>query len=111
MKLFNFAALTATLIAISISSPAMSAPLNRLELRGKAVLTRLCANCHAVGTTGKSPHVLAPTLRTIENRYAIDDLVDQLREGFTALHPDMPTYSFTPQDAEAARAYQKVIQE
>jgi cytochrome c len=101
-------ALVATICA---SSVAAAEPLSRLNQRGKAVLTRLCGDCHAVGSTGNSPHVLAPTFRTIENRYDIEDLVEQLRQGFTAPHPDMPTFKFTGPDAQAVRSYLRAIQE
>lgn len=84
---------------------------NRLEARGRAVLTRLCADCHAVGRSGRSPHLLAPAFRTIGQRYDIDSLIDNLREGFTAPHPDMPTFSLTPADARAVQAYLKAIQQ
>ena len=101
----------AAVLLAATTVAATAAPLNRLEQRGYNLLKELCSRCHAVGRSGASPHVGAPTFRTIANRYDIDDLVERLRDGFTAPHPDMPTFSFTRQDAEAVRAYLNAIQE
>lgn len=85
--------------------------LNKLEVRGRTLLTRMCAACHAVDARGRSRHILAPAFRTIGQRYDIDDLVERLREGFTAPHPDMPTFRLTRNNALAVQAYLKAIQE
>ena len=102
--------IVATLITVWASYGAMAARLSALEQQGKAVLTRLCAACHAVGEADRSRHLGAPAFRSIQDRYDIDDLVERLREGFTAPHPDMPTFTFTPEHARAVRAYLKAIQ-
>jgi hypothetical protein len=47
----------------------------------------------------------------ISQRYDVTDLVDQLREGFTAPYPDMPTFKFSRQDAAATAAYLNAIQQ
>jgi len=102
------AALTA--LVCVLAAPAGAQQLNRLERRGQVLLTKLCSDCHAVGITGRSPRPNAPELRSITKRYDVDDLVAQLREGFTGPHPDMPTFRFTRQDAEAVQAYLHMIQ-
>src|SRR6187455_1700649 len=84
--------------------------LTPLEQRGQTLLTRLCADCHAVGPRGISPHLLAPPFRSIAERYDIADLIDLLQEGFTAPHPDMPTFTFSRRDARAVQAYLNAIQ-
>jgi mono/diheme cytochrome c family protein len=100
----------AGLLGMLAAPSADAASLNRQQQRGQALLTTLCSSCHAVGPGGDSPHRLAPPFRTIESRYDIDDLVEKLREGFTAPHPDMPTFNFSRQDAQAVKAYLKAIQ-
>ncbi len=100
----------AALVGAVWSAPAEARKLNRMEQRGKTLLTRFCSECHAVGTTGRSPHPRAPEMRNITKRYDIDDLAAQLREGFSAPHPDMPTFNFSRQDAEAVQAYLHLIQ-
>ena len=37
-------------------------PLDPEQARARAMLEKLCARCHAVGKTGKSPNPLAPTI-------------------------------------------------
>jgi mono/diheme cytochrome c family protein len=81
------------------------------EQRGESLLTRLCANCHAVGRTGASPHPEAPVFRTLGKRYKIESLEEALGEGLTSGHPDMPEFRFTAADVGAVIAYLNSIQE
>jgi len=103
------AGLTAGLFIASLSAAA--AEPSSLEGRGRAVLTRLCSSCHAVGEAGRSPHPNAPPFRIIARRYDIDELTEKLREGLLSTHKDMPDFRFTRQDARAARAYLHSIQQ
>jgi mono/diheme cytochrome c family protein len=100
----------AAIAAAAPMAPAHAQKLTSLEQRGQTLLTRLCADCHAVGPRGISPHLLAPPFRSIAERYDIADLIDQLQEGFTAPHPDMPTFTFSRRDARAVQAYLNAIQ-
>jgi cytochrome c len=79
--------------------------------RGKALLERDCARCHAIGKTGASPHKQAPAFRTLSKRYPIDSLEEALAEGIVTGHPDMPEFEFAPDDVEAIIAYLKSIQQ
>jgi len=36
-----------------------------LEERGRTLAERMCAQCHAIGRTGASPHVGAPAFRAL----------------------------------------------
>jgi cytochrome c5 len=86
--------------------------LDREQERGKGLLERLCSRCHAIGTTGKSPHADAPPFRTFgEDKLYDNDFGKRLREGLSTIHPDMPTFHFSQEDAEAAVNYLKSIQE
>jgi cytochrome c len=78
--------------------------------RGKALATSMCAACHAMGTTDISPHPDAPPFRTLEKRLDLDSFVDRLRENLTSGHPDMPTFRFARDDAQALVAYLRSIQ-
>jgi mono/diheme cytochrome c family protein len=99
------------LVGSVMPTAASAQALGKLEARGRAVLMRFCSDCHAVGPSGRSPHTLAPPMRDIGQRYDIDKLIEELGEGFTAPHPDMPTFRLTPEDARAVRAYLKSIQQ
>ena len=81
------------------------------QRRGKALLESLCARCHAVGQTGRSPHLDAPPFRRLGDSKLYDnDLAQRLQDGLTTIHPDMPTFRFSREDAEAAVNYLKSIQ-
>ena len=91
----------------SLSAQENSAPLKR----GEALLTRNCARCHATGTAGSSPHPEAPPFRTLSRRYPVEGLAEALAEGLFVGHPDMPQFTFEPQDVGAIISYLKSIQE
>ncbi len=78
--------------------------------RGEALARSMCAECHAVGRSGLSPHGSAPAFRTLERRLDLDSFLERLRQGLTSGHPDMPTFRFTRDDARALIAYLRSIQ-
>ena len=94
--------------AASSLSAQQSAPSLK---RGEALLTRNCARCHATGTAGSSPHPDAPPFRTLARKYPIDGLAEALAEGLSVGHPDMPEFTFEPEDVGAILGYLKSIQE
>jgi cytochrome c len=79
--------------------------------RGEALLARNCSSCHAVGRIGDSPQKLAPTFRSLGQRYPIESLEESLGEGIMSGHPDMPEFSFDATDVGAIVAYLKSIQQ
>jgi mono/diheme cytochrome c family protein len=78
--------------------------------RGRALLERMCGQCHAVGRTGRSPHIDAPPFRTFGEKLYDEDLGQRLQDGLSTMHPDMPTFHFSREDAEIAVEYLKSIQ-
>jgi mono/diheme cytochrome c family protein len=80
------------------------------EQHGRALVQRLCAQCHAVGRDGQSPHPGAPAFRTLDRRIDLDAFVARLREGLATGHSDMPVFRFTREDARAAVEYLRGIQ-
>ncbi len=78
--------------------------------RGHALLQQNCGRCHAVGANDASAHHLAPPLRTLGQRYTIDSLEEALAEGLISGHPDMPEFTFEPEDVGVIIAYLKSIQ-
>jgi cytochrome c len=87
-----------------------SEKLTGLARQGRALADRLCAQCHAVGRSGLSPHAGAPPFRRLGDRVDLDTFQDQLRGHFSSGHPDMPTFHFTRNDARALTAYLRSIQ-
>jgi mono/diheme cytochrome c family protein len=81
-----------------------------MEQKGRALAARMCAQCHAIGRRGKSPHAAAPPFRDLGRRVNLDSFVDRLRDRLTVDHPDMPTFHFSGKDARALRLYLRSIQ-
>ena len=82
------------------------------ERHGKALLETLCARCHAVGRTGRSPNALAPPFRTFgDDKLYDNDFAQRLQDGLSSIHPAMPTFHFSRDDAESAVAYLRAIQD
>ena len=73
--------------------------------RGRALVERECASCHAVSHTGQSPHNMAPPFRELPKKYPVEHLAESLAEGIVVGHKDMPEFLFEPNDIEAILAY------
>ncbi len=73
--------------------------------KGLAILQKNCARCHALGLTGASPHPQAPRFRDVVKRYPVEDLEESLAEGIVSGHPDMPEFTFGPNQIGAIVAY------
>ena len=70
----------------------------------------MCAECHAIGKVGKSPHRAAPAFRDLDRRLDLDMLVERMQEGLMSGHRDMPMFRFSRDDARAAASYLRSIQ-
>jgi cytochrome c len=84
--------------------------LSPAERRGRTLAVRLCAQCHAIGKSGTSPHAGAPPFRHLEERVDLDKFQRRLRQGLMSSHQDMPVFRFTREDAGAMVAYLRSIQ-
>ena len=100
------AGLTAVLIATATTAAAQS----DASARGRLLVQRHCASCHAVTRTGDSPNAAAPRFRELNQRYRIDELGEALAEGILTGHPAMPQFAFPPKDVKAILAYLRSIQ-
>lgn len=77
---------------------------------GHRLVAELCSGCHAVEATGESPLPEAPRFRDLHERYDVEMLSEALVEGIVTAHPEMPQFSFEPQQAEAIVAYLKSLE-
>ncbi len=77
---------------------------------GRALLKEFCANCHAIGRSGKSPVRGALPLRVLGRSLDLDEFPRLLRRGISSGHPVMPEFKFSEDDARAATAYLRSIQ-
>ena len=92
MQKFVKRSLCATLLLVYIFS-AVGHAREREPQRGKILLERMCGRCHAVGTTGRSPHGAAPPFRTFSDETLYDEnFAQRLHKGLLTGHRDMPTF-------------------
>ncbi len=99
----------ALLLAISTRT---AAALDSEQQHGKDLLEIMCGRCHAIGTSGRSPHPDAPPFRGLGERKLYDeDTVQRLQDGLSTMHKDMPTFTFSARDAGAVVNYLRAIQE
>ncbi len=85
--------------------------LDTEQHQARALLTKFCSRCHAIGKTGKSPHAYAPPFRTLgENKLYDEGFSQRLQDGLSTIHPDMPTFRFSQRDAGAVIEYLRAIQ-
>jgi mono/diheme cytochrome c family protein len=82
-----------------------------LTAKGQVLVKENCAQCHAIGKEGDSPHKDAPPFRILSKKYPVTDLAESLAEGIVSGHPDMPIFVFSPQDVEAIIGYLESIQD
>lgn len=73
--------------------------------QGRELAEAYCGRCHAIGRTGESPLATAPPFRTLGKRYPVEQLAEALAEGIVTGHPDMPEFTFEPDDIGALLAY------
>jgi cytochrome c len=109
MRILAFAIASFTAVSAA-SAQEPSEKLTGLARQGRTLADRLCAQCHAVGRSGVSPHAGAPPFRKLGDRVDLDSFQNQLRDHFSSGHPDMPTFHFTRNDARALTAYLRSIQ-
>jgi mono/diheme cytochrome c family protein len=78
--------------------------------RGHALAQQYCARCHATGSFGKSPLEGAPPFRNLSRSFEMDKFDTLLERGISSNHPEMPTFKFKIDDAQAIRSYLRSIQ-
>ena len=82
-------------------------PRNIESVRAGAVVAeRVCARCHAVGSTGESPNPKSPTFRGIVARHGADKLPGALfLDGTVLRQPGMPQSEFQIEEVDGLIAY------
>jgi len=95
------AAFSAFLFLLNLSS----AGAQPAQDPGRALLTKHCAQCHGISAGEKSRHQAAPGFAQIMKRYRAEMLAEALAEGLTTGHPDMPLFTFEPDEVAAIVGY------
>jgi mono/diheme cytochrome c family protein len=78
---------------------------------GRRLAEIYCARCHAIGTSGDSPHPLAPPFRRLSRDYPVNALEEAFAEGILVGHPSMPEFRLEPEQIEDLLAYIESVQE
>ena len=87
------------------------APMDGSVVRGAALVRSRCAACHAVGPAGDSPLAAAPRFRELSRRYPVSSLQESLAEGLVTAHPEMPEFTFEPQQIRDLIAYLESLED
>lgn len=91
----------AAVLALTGAASADNGPIRA----GKATLSALCAECHAIAALGDSPNPEAPPFREVMRRYPAASLEESLAEGIVTGHPDMPEVELSPEEIAGVVAY------
>ena len=97
--------------ALALSLPGSAAQAQDPSRHGRAILQEFCGDCHAIGKTGNSPDRSALPFRTLGRSFDLDQFPRLLERGISSGHPDMPEFKFSEDDARAASAYLRTIQQ
>ena len=100
----------ATLVLLAVAISCGEAAEADAKQRGRALVAKMCADCHAIDKTGESPHLAAPAFRSLDKRFDLDGMAERLRRGLISGHQDMPTVRFSRDEARAVAAYLRSIQ-
>ena len=93
-----FVLLSATLPALAQERPANVAS-------GRKLVETHCSDCHAIDRDGASSMPGAPPLRDLKQRYPLEALAEAMAEGMETAHPQMPVFTFTPDEIDDLLAY------
>ena len=101
----TFAAITASLLAVTMSFAASAEDDAGTVAKGRSLVEANCSRCHAIGKDDTSHHPEAPPFRVVVTRYPPDNIAEALAEGIVSGHPDMPEFVFQPAEIGAIIAY------
>ncbi|MDI1281428.1 MAG: mono/diheme cytochrome c family protein [Brevundimonas sp.] len=79
--------------------------------RGAALVRTRCVACHAVGPVGDSPLAMAPPFRELGRRYPVSSLQESFAEGLVTAHPEMPEFTFEPEQVRDLIAYLESLED
>lgn len=89
----------------------MDPPMDGSVARGAALVRSRCVACHAVGPVGISPLAIAPPFRELSRRYPVSSLQESFAEGLVTAHPEMPEFTFEPQQVRDLIAYLESLED
>ncbi len=105
----NRRARMAAAVLACLTGPAI-AQLSPAAQRGRSFLTSHCAQCHSIDKNSASPLAIAPPLRTLHERYPVENLAESLGEGILVGHPAMPQFTLDPGQVDDVITYLKTLE-
>ncbi len=79
-------------------------------MRGRQTAEKRCAACHAVGRSGISPRIDAPSFGDLSRRYASPALLRELEASNEVGHYGMPVVPTSAAEREDIAAYVRSLQ-
>ena len=79
---------------LSLAAAPAKAEMTSLQ-RGQDLARLLCAECHSIEPTGKSPNADAPPFRDMLSKLTLEGIEDELAEGILLGHKPMPKWDFS----------------
>jgi len=96
----------AGLAALCAGAVALPGSATAQDIRaGRALARENCAECHAIGRTGRSARPAATPFRLISRRYPVEALEEAFGEGITGSHKGMPDFQFSPRQVDDLLGY------
>lgn len=93
------------LVALMAGGPVLAQDRLPDVEHGRMLVEAHCSRCHATGKEGASPMEGAPPLRDLKRRYPLESLAEALAEGIGTAHPQMPVFTFEPDEIDDLLAY------
>lgn len=93
------------LVALVAVATAVASEASAQTDAGQALLSKNCGRCHGILPGQASRHPAAPTFQRVMKRYPASMLAEALAEGLSTGHPDMPEFSFSPDQVAAIIRY------
>ncbi len=106
----NILATSATISALLLSLARGEEALSPAAQRGLIFVRTHCAHCHSIDKVSPSPLVTALPLRTLHERYPVENLEEPLAEGIITGHPSMPEFRLDPGQVADVIVYLKSLE-
>jgi cytochrome c len=101
--------IAAATAAATLAATAAGA-LTPSETRGLNFVRANCARCHAIDKVSESPLKIAPPLRTLHQRYPVENLQEAFAEGIQTGHQNMPEFRLELDQIRDVIAFLKTLE-
>lgn len=101
--------LLSILTATALSAEVGGASASGAE-RGLVFAKTNCSICHAIGRYDESPLAIAPPLRTLHEKYPVEELEKSFAEEIVTGHPSMPQFQLDGAQINDLIAYLKTLE-